>query len=214
MTTIKLTALALLCCALADATALDGATPLPLPWSGNSSTVSYQCTLGSIIADAGCATDLAYGLTVQLIDQINADGISFSSIAGSDVVCSGGCVPFLQSSAVSGLRAATSSANDFITLNSAYRSSAQQYLLYQWYLQGKCGITAAATPGTSNHEGGLAVDTSSYSYWQSHLEGNGWRWYGPGDLPHFDFIAGGGVTGVPQSSLRAQVRAAATTAAI
>lgn len=38
-----------------------------------------------------------------------------------------------------------------------------------------CGIQLAAKPGTSNHEGGAAIDTSYYQYWMSTLQANGWR---------------------------------------
>lgn len=30
-------------------------------------------------------------------------------------------------------------------------------MLYKWYQQGKCGISLAATPGSSNHEDGRAA---------------------------------------------------------
>ena len=39
---------------------------------------------------------------------------------------------------------------------------------------GICGIGLAAVPGTSNHEGGRAVDTSYYSYWLNTLASYGW----------------------------------------
>lgn len=51
-----------------------------------------------------------------------------------------------------------------------------------------CGIQIAAKPGTSNHEGGRAIDTSNYNYWKSALEAHGWRWLGSGDVVHFDFL--------------------------
>jgi hypothetical protein len=79
----------------------------------------------------------------------------------------------------------------FATVNSAWRSSAQQYLLYKWYLGGGCGIQIAAKPGTSNHEAGLAIDTSYYEYWRPALESHGWQWHGSSDLVHFDYVAGG-----------------------
>lgn len=51
--------------------------------------------------------------------------------------CCSPCVNSLQSSAASELAAAAKDKGDYITLNSAFRSSAQQYLLYNWYLKGK-----------------------------------------------------------------------------
>eukprot|EP01127_Copromyxa_protea_P013370 TRINITY_DN3590_c0_g1_i3.p1 TRINITY_DN3590_c0_g1~~TRINITY_DN3590_c0_g1_i3.p1 ORF type:complete len:137 (-),score=26.64 TRINITY_DN3590_c0_g1_i3:70-480(-) len=79
--------------------------------------------------------------------------------------------------------------NDYITLNSAFRSSAQQYLLYNWHAKGMCGIPLAAKPGTSNHEGGRAIDTSHFSYWESVLAANGWKWFGSSDQYHFDYTS-------------------------
>jgi len=99
----------------------------------------------------------------------------------------------LNPSAANALLAATNQMNDFMTINSAYRTSAQQFLLYQWYLRRQCGITAAAPPGGSNHESGLAIDTSSYNYWMTALQSNGWRWFGAGDVVHFDYVGSGSV---------------------
>jgi len=86
-------------------------------------------------------------------------------------------------------------------VNSAWRSSAQQFLLYNWYRKGQCGISLAAKPGTSNHEGGLAIDTSYYSYWKPTLEKYGWKWLGSSDVVHFDYVAGG--TDLKKQNLKA-----------
>lgn len=114
-------------------------------------------------------------------------GYSFSTLDSTWIKCSSPCVNKLQSSAASSLAKAAQSKNDYITLNSAWRSSAQQYLLYNWYSKGQCGITAAAKPGTSNHEGGRAIDTSNYNYWLSTLQANGWAHDVPNDPVHFDY---------------------------
>jgi hypothetical protein len=58
-------------------------------------------------------------------------------------------------------------------------------MLYEWFNQGKCGITAAATPGNSNHESGLAIDIDNYSQWITALESKGCIWYGNADKVHF-----------------------------
>lgn len=69
----------------------------------------------------------------------------------------------LQASAADSLARVAGAKHDYITLYvsqsnvadtcraSAWRSSAQQYLLYSWYTKGICGIKLAAKPGTSNH---------------------------------------------------------------
>ncbi|CCI26006.1 MAG: M15 family metallopeptidase [Microcystis sp.] len=83
-----------------------------------------------------------------------------------------------------------------LRVNSAYRTFAQQYLLFREHHSGhptKCGISAVARPGTSNHESGLALDIQNPMTWRPFLEfsGLGWRWFGPKDTPHYDFVAGG-----------------------
>jgi hypothetical protein len=100
-------------------------------------------------------------------------------------------VPFLQKAATSGLECAAAKMGFNVTVNSALRTLAQQLILYKWFQQHKCGITAAATPGTSNHESGLAVDIANPDAWQSRMEACGWHRLGSFDPPHYDYKAGG-----------------------
>lgn len=159
------------------------------------------CTLGS---ENGCSTGAANGLTAQLVAELNSMGVSFATLSDTDRFrCTSPCQPYLQTSARDALAAATLSKNDHITLNSAYRSSAQQYLLYRWYVSGLCGIGLAAKPGTSNHEGGLAIDTSFYDYWRTALAAKSWVWFGSGDPVHFTYTGAGAVAGVSKQSLLA-----------
>ena len=59
----------------------------------------------------------------------------------------------------------------------------------------------AATPGTSNHEGGRAIDTSYYSYWLSTLSTYGWvHSYPDSDPVHFDYTK---VSDIAQKNLLA-----------
>jgi hypothetical protein len=126
-------------------------------------------------------------------------GYSFVSLDSNWVHCSSTC--YLQSSAANSLINAAISKNDYITLNSALRSSAQQYLLYNWYNRGICGIGLAASPGSSNHEGGRAIDTSYYSYWLSTLQAYGWSHSYPSNDPvHFDYY---GASDLSQQNLLA-----------
>jgi hypothetical protein len=58
------------------------------------------------------------------------------------------------------------------------------------YLHGRCGITLAAQPGSSNHEGGRAIDTSNYNYWLTTLQNYGWSHSYPSSDPvHFDYYS-------------------------
>ena len=148
---------------------------------------TFACILGT---QTGCSTDVAQGLTNQIIAQMKTNGYSFTTLDSTWIKCSSPCVNQLQTAAANALANAAKSKNDYITLNSAMRSSAQQYLLYTWYQKHICSIGLAATPGTSNHEGGRAIDTSYYSYWLSSLQSNGWTHSYPTDDPvHFDYYA-------------------------
>jgi hypothetical protein len=102
-----------------------------------------SCILGT---QMGCNGDVARGLTNQIAAKLGQMGYSFKTLDSRWIHCSGGCVNMLQSSAADALAQAAASANDYITLNSAWRSSAEQYMLYRWYQKGMCGITLAAKP--------------------------------------------------------------------
>ena len=154
------------------------------------SYASSGCILGTA---TGCSTSVCSGLTNQLVAQLNAMGYSFTSMTTNQytsyIHCNSPCEPYLQAPAASALLSAAQSKGDYITLNSAYRSSAQQYLLYQWYNQGICGVGLAAKPGQSDHEAGRSIDTSYYDYWMSTLLSYGWTWsYGSSDPYHFDYF--------------------------
>ena len=73
-----------------------------------------------------------------------------------------------------------------VQVNSGYRTVAQQYLLYRWFKEGRCGITAAALPGRSNHESGRAVDIQNWSSRVTTMRNHGWAHTVPGDPVHFD----------------------------
>eukprot|EP01113_Clastostelium_recurvatum_P013801 TRINITY_DN173_c0_g1_i2.p1 TRINITY_DN173_c0_g1~~TRINITY_DN173_c0_g1_i2.p1 ORF type:complete len:215 (-),score=38.31 TRINITY_DN173_c0_g1_i2:78-722(-) len=148
------------------------------------------CTLGSAITSTCDSTNATKGITAQIVSVLGSMGHSFRQPDPKWVHCPGWtCV--LQSGVASALEQAAQSRNDFITLSSAFRSSAEQYLLYQWYLDGhRCGISLAAEPGQSNHEGGRAIDTPNYNYWMSALTSHGWTHSYPSNDPvHFDYLS-------------------------
>ena len=74
-------------------------------------------------------------------------------------------------------------------VNSGYRTVAQQYLLYRWFREGRCGITAAALPGRSNHESGRAVDLQNWSSRVTTMRNHHWSHDVPGDPVHFDHLS-------------------------
>jgi hypothetical protein len=147
----------------------------------------------SLAVSQSCSTTSVKGLSQQLVDEINClSPGTLSSIASIKGLSIGSAVfPYLQTPAATALSKAVAARGTTMTMNSALRTLPQQYLLYEWYLQGKCGIGLAASPGNSNHESGLAVDIEDESGWNSFMSGHGWKWYGTADPVHFDYVAGG-----------------------
>lgn len=187
---------------ITDDTLGDAATPSCFGVASS----AMALTVDQAVAAVGCSTAVAAPLSEQLVEEIDClapgtlsriDGIAGLSLGGS-------VIPWLQTPAVDGLRAAVTAHGGTLSLNSALRTLPQQLMLYRWYTMGACGITLAATPGTSPHESGLAIDTSDYSAWQSALEAHGWTWHGAGDLVHFDYTGGGTVSLTGQSVLAFQ----------
>lgn len=138
----------------------------------------------------GCDTSIVAGLTGQLVAELNCiQPNTMVDFRGPGITLSNAVQPFLNPGAAAALQQAVAASGTSISLSSAYRSVAQQYLLLKWFNAGQCGIQAAAVPGKSNHQSGRAIDVPSYNFWISKLQAKGWTWYGSGDLVHFDFNA-------------------------
>jgi hypothetical protein len=158
----------------------------PPPVLGETSSAS---TVGSY-EGSSCSTGSVLALSRQIADEVNCikPGGLVKFAATSHVVITGSAVlPYLDPKARDDLFAAA--AGQVIQVNSAFRTVVQQYLLYRWYQQGRCGIPIAATPGTSNHESGRAVDVENYSGLISVLGKHGWAHDVAGDPVHFDHLA-------------------------
>lgn len=140
-----------------------------------------------------CSTAGCRALDYQLIRQIDriAPGllVDFSHL---NVSCGGGVHSFLQAPAVQALERAIAVRGRKMIVNSAYRTLAQQAVLYAHYKNHRCGISAAAVPGRSNHNTGLALDIEDAQGWKPYLERQGWDWIGSFDPMHFDFKGAGG----------------------
>jgi hypothetical protein len=93
------------------------------------------------------------------------------------------------------LAAAGAGGGNVVEVTSAFRTVVQQYLLRRWFELGRCGITAAAQPGSSNHESGRALDISNYSVWITGMEAQGWAHDVPGDPVHFDHLSSPDIRG-------------------
>ena len=81
-----------------------------------------SCILGT---QTGCDTSVALGLTNQIAAEMGKMGHTFSTLDSTWIHCSSPCVNKLLSAAASSLASAAKSKNDYITLNSAWRSAAQ-----------------------------------------------------------------------------------------
>ena len=145
------------------------------------SSTDQASTVGDYQA-TGCSTAVVIGLSKQIADEAGCENpASFVSFAGAPgiTLSSSAVLPYLVKGARDDLEKVA--ASNSLQINSALRSIAQQYLLYRWYQQGRCGITAAATVGHSNHEGGRAVDLNNYSSRISAMSARGWAHAVAGD---------------------------------
>src|SRR5215475_13656166 len=99
----------------------------------------------------GCSTFIVDGLSKQLIaEQKCIRPNALISFAGKPGLSIGPNIyPYLEPNPAAALAQQTT-----VSITSAFRTLAQQYLLYKWYQAGQCGIPLAATPGNSNHETG------------------------------------------------------------
>jgi len=74
---------------------------------------------------------------------------------------------------------------DFISISAAYRDVGMQYYS-RWYVENCDANFNAAVPGTSNHQGGRAVDVVAYNFWWNTLLEVGFEHPIPSDEPHFE----------------------------
>lgn len=146
-----------------------------------------------LIEYSDCSTAGCRALDRQLIAQIQAIApgalVRFDHLA---VRIGAGCHPYLQAPALKALeQGLASKPGAILDCNSAYRTLAQQWILFNHCQHKRCRIAAAASPGRSNHETGLALDINHAQSWKPHLEKFGWDWLGSWDEMHFDFRGSG-----------------------
>lgn len=142
----------------------------------------------------GCSTSGLRPLNEQIVqvllsavntenetNLVRCDDIPRLRVSGNSTI------PLLQPAARESLREVIAQEGRPLKLIHAYRTIAQQFVLLQWKIRGRCNITAARRPGTSDHERAIAIDIDDFSVWREALESNGWDWAGPGDRGHFSF---------------------------
>ncbi|GAB4235076.1 MAG: hypothetical protein Kow00121_62730 [Elainellaceae cyanobacterium] len=136
-----------------------------------------------------CDTGLVRGLSEQIIIIMNSLVpnvlVNFSDL---NVDVRGDQInPFLQPAAKESLRLAIQRRGTKLVVNSAYRTVAQQHIIRRQFEQRLCGIPAAARPGLSNHEGGLALDIEDPDGWQPFMQRHSWIRLGAFDPLHYDY---------------------------
>lgn len=140
-----------------------------------------------------CSTAVVLELSRQIAGEVGCmvPGQLVAFPEGNGLVFTGGAVlPYASEVGRADLLAAVAAGGGMsLELTSAYRTVAQQYLLYRWYQLGRCGIPVAAAPGGSNHESGRAIDVGNWSAWVTILGDHGWAHDVPGDDVHFDHLA-------------------------
>jgi len=152
---------------------------------GEMGTITSGLTAGQA---GGCNSGIVAGLAAQIIQEVNCIAPStMVSFAGPGIALNSGVHAVLAPGATSALRATVAARGVTMTVSSAYRTVAEQYVLYKWWKAGQCGIQVAAVPGLSNHQSGRAIDVPSYSGWITPLQARGWTWLGNSDVVHFDF---------------------------
>jgi hypothetical protein len=168
-----------------------GCSAEPAWQEGEIGTLSQGVTVGGV---GGCSTFIVDGLSQQLIAEQNCiRPNALVSFAGKPGISVGSNVyAYLEPTAAAALEKAAGTLT--LDVTSAFRTVAQQYLLYRWYQAGQCSISLAAVPGNSNHETGTAVDLSNYSAAVSAMSAQSWQHSYPSSDPvHFDYAGGGTV---------------------
>lgn len=139
-------------------------------------------TVRDIANRGACSTAGVEALSQQLADEqmcLRPSGFVRFAPHPNITLSSSRVHPYAQASAANAIRAAADS--QALTINSAFRTLADQYVLYH---SGGCGL--AARPGRSNHQSGRAIDVQNYSSARSSLTGAGCAWFGSSDAVHFD----------------------------
>ena len=150
--------------------------------------------MSNYVGGSNCSTSVVLGLSLQITEEMNC--LSANSMvrlpSGGGISFSGSAViPYLEPDAERDLHNENNA-----SINSLFRTVVQQYLLYEWFSQGRCGITAAATPGNSNHETGKAADLGNWASVISAMSNHGWAHDVPGDDVHFDHTASADLRGL------------------
>lgn len=134
-----------------------------------------------------CSTSAVAPLSRQIAEEMLciAPGVLVELTAGNGLTFrSSAVLPFMEAEAAQDLLDAA--AKRPIELTSGFRTVVQQYLLHRWRAKRRCGITAAAAPGNSNHESGRAIDVGNFGSARATLRAKGWSDPLSRDPVHFE----------------------------
>lgn len=140
-----------------------------------------------------CDTSGLAGLAKQIASTLLADlpPDTVTDISANVVIAGSTTLPYLQKEAAAALIAAINEKGQKPRLVHAVRVLPQQYAVFYWYTHGKkCGVVLAASPGTSPHERGIAIDIENHGDWIPVLKKHNWIWRGAADPPHFNYHGG------------------------
>ena len=134
------------------------------------------------------STAVVNALSQQLIYQLQL--ILPSALVSCDdlnVDLADAAFPYVQPPAKQALKKAIDDRGMPMQINSAYRTIAQQMLLYN---DSANNPNPVAPPGASNHQTGLAIDIEDPRGWEPYLMRYGWNPLA-GDPPHFNYEGSG-----------------------
>jgi hypothetical protein len=162
----------------------DEESPKAVPAAPKHFATVQEAALGS------CSTESVDGLSRQIIEQARClkpnDFVALPK--RSNLIMKPQVFPYLEMSARDHLlKALDAHPKQNMTINSALRTVAQQYLVSHWAMTKICGVQLATRPGESNHEIGSALDIAEAAQWRPALEAQQFRWLGASDRVHFDF---------------------------
>jgi len=141
------------------------------------------------LAQQECSTEKVAPLAKQIAQTLIASlpAAEVIDISAHVEIVGGSTLPYLQRAAGEALIAAINEAGRKPRLVHALRTLPQQFVVHYQYIHHRCGITLAASPGTSPHERAIAIDIEDHQSWIDVLKHHNWVWRGPADRPHFNF---------------------------
>jgi len=157
------------------------------------SSTEQAATVSSYVSGT-CSTSVVIGLSKQIADEIGCispTALTRFTPSTKVQVTSSSVLPYLGKPAKTAIEGISTT----VQINSAFRTVAQQYLLVKWRAAGRCGISATAAVGRSNHESGRALDLANWSSVRTAMKNRGWTWFGSGDAVHFDHLGSADIRG-------------------